>query len=120
MDIQKAIDMLKCENALMLFDPSTGETVKRENLNDLNKDTYDAHEFCIKGLADLQKYRQIGTVDECGAAREKQIPKEPIIKTINGITCTACPKCFCFSIPKSKYCSNCGQSLKWGDEHDAL
>ena len=66
-------------------------------------------------LIELQEYLKLGTVNECWEARERHTPKEPIIKTINGIMCTACPKCFCFSIPESKYCSNCGQALKWGD-----
>ena len=77
--------------------------------------TIDECRVTMDELIELQEYRKLGTVKECWEAREKQIPKETIIKTINGITCTACPKCFCFSIPKSKYCSNCGQALKWGD-----
>ena len=34
-------------------------------------------DFTIKALEELQQYRQIGTIDECRVAREKQIPKEP-------------------------------------------
>lgn len=39
--------------------------------------TYDICDFTIAALEELQQYRQIGTVDECRVAREKQIPKEP-------------------------------------------
>ena len=34
-------------------------------------------EFVICLLEELQEYRQIGTIDECREAREKQMPKEP-------------------------------------------
>lgn len=164
MDVQKAIDVLKCENDLMLFNPSNGETEDYKKLNDLSKDCYDAHEFCIKALEELQKWRtshindniknpfanrstlicincdhkdeyieeleqeiveyeKIGTVDECKQAIEKQIPKETVMKKY--FCCPSCGEILTDRIPfdnKTFYfhCLNCGQALKWGDEHDAL
>lgn len=41
------------------------------------KEVDEACDFAIAALEELQQYRQIGTVDECRAAMEKQIPKEP-------------------------------------------
>ena len=64
MDIQKAIQTLKGENELMLFNPSTGEVGNKYRLTDLDRDFYETHESCVKMLEELEQYRQIGTVDE--------------------------------------------------------
>ena len=77
MDIEKAINSLQCENDLMLFDATTGETDEYWNLKGLDKEWYDTHKFCIKALEELEQYRQIGTVDECRVARDRQVTKEP-------------------------------------------
>lgn len=68
---------------------------------------------------ELQQYRQIGTVDECKAAREKQIPKEPIDDKYRHKCCPICGWLVCYDegwgdkyVP---HCENCGQALKWGD-----
>lgn len=83
----------------------------------------EAYQITISGLKELQKYRQIGTVEECSAAMEKQTPinhhhtrinKEPV-ETRD----TVCPSCL--GVTRTalnefpKYCSICGQALKWGD-----
>lgn len=89
--------------------------------------------FTIAALEELKKYHQIGTVDECRAAREKQIPKEPLKRAVGGerlrrelLSCPICGKRL-FDIAylngkkdhvsgkKSKCCHNCGQALKWED-----
>lgn len=103
-----------------------------EHLNDvLNDDDRwtdcaeckEEHEQLREFLEELQQYRQIGTVEECMAAREKQIPmhhhhtrinKEPI-ETRDSV----CPSCL--GVTRTalnefpKYCSNCGQKFKWSD-----
>lgn len=66
-------------------------------------------------LIELQEYRKLGTVKECWEAREKQTPKEPDIGNDNGCERKCCPNCGCFFSPASKYCSKCGQALKWED-----
>lgn len=52
-----------------------------------------AKDESIKALEEVQKYRAIGTVEECRAAVEKQIPKK--------------------SDEKISWCSGCGQKLDW-------
>lgn len=123
MDIEKAIEIqksfvteYKCEEKEESEDIREFMIVALEELQQYRQiGTVDKCRMTMDELIELQEYLKLGTVNECWEAREKHTPKEPIIKTINGIMCTACPKCFCFSIPESKYCSNCGQALKWGD-----
>lgn len=74
----------------------------------------------IKALEEVQQYRQIGTVEECREAVEKQTAIEP--EKVN-IPCTSWTKahmryrCSCGSFLTSydDYCNKCGQKLKWGD-----
>ena len=40
--------------------------------------TAEAQDMAIQALEDVQKYRMIGTVEECRTAREMQIPKKPM------------------------------------------
>lgn len=60
-------------------------------------------------------YRAIGTLEECQAAMEKQIPYKPSRKKLVwGIG-----KCKCgveFLDRKTGFCGNCGQKLDWEDE----
>lgn len=53
----------------------------------------EAIKLSIKALEEIQQYREIGTVEECRAAVEKQIPKK--------------------SDEKISWCSGCGQKLDW-------
>lgn len=90
---------------------------------------------------ELLQYRQIGTVDECMAAMEKQIPQKPemIEAQSQGLIgdgthtnqvsyqsdAYECPKCGSFLGFKTDccddenyqdcFCSACGQALKWED-----
>ena len=40
-----------------------------------------AIEEAIKALKEIQQYREIGTVEECRGAVEKQKPKKPLLKS---------------------------------------
>ena len=44
------------------------------------QDYYKANEMAIQALEEVQKYRAIGTPEECRAAVEKQKAKKPIYK----------------------------------------
>lgn len=55
-------------------------------------------------------------------ALEKQIPKKPIFEreqiSLFGVDDDAyCPNCRC-SIPKVKYCEECGQAIDWGKDNE--
>lgn len=84
------------------------------------KNEIQGYEMAIKALEEVQKYRQIGTVEECREAVEKQTAIEP--EKVN-IPCTSWTKahmryrCSCGSFLTSydDYCNKCGQKLKRGD-----
>ena len=75
-------------------------------------------------LKELQQYREIGTVEECREAVEKQKPKKPeiytdTVQTMNGsfqrdvFECPVCGDYVCNvedEIPN--YCCSCGQKLE--------
>lgn len=91
-----------------------------------------AVEMAIKALEEVQQYRQIGTVEECRAAVEKQTAKKPeFVDTRfmhNGKhisdgcqlqKCYKCPNCnqHIFHVWDDElYCKYCGQLLDWSDE----
>lgn len=62
----------------------------------------------------LEKYREIGSVEECRAAREKEIAKKPIDRCMY----EECPTCGNVEIVFCQHCPDCGQKLDWGDEHE--
>lgn len=73
----------------------------------------DAFKTAITALKEIQRYRAIGTVEECREAVEKQKPKKPHrnYKKFSGLWC----KCGWYLGQKQcldiKYCPNCGQAI---------
>ena len=102
MDIHKAIELHKAFKAGL-----AGLTDK-------------ACDFTIAALEEFNEYRQIGTVDECKAAMDRQAAKEPQFH----ISEFQCPNCGMEHLEeiddlghiylRHKYCPDCGQALKWG------
>ena len=82
--------------------PTSGYQMLRESL-----------EMAITALKEVQQYREIGTVEECRVAVEKQKPKKPHrnYKKFSGLWC----KCGWYLGQKQcldiKYCPNCGQAI---------
>lgn len=100
-------------------------------------DIVDCMNICGKpldALDEFNQYREIGTVEECREAREKQRAKKPHITTHIAIDADTkeeikyhlqhCP--FCFSnkeIPYfgslldkgTSYCHRCGQAIDWSE-----
>lgn len=110
----EAIEKLKNMRLFMQIEDNKNECKFTE-------DDYAANKMAIKALEEVQQYRQIGSVEECRAAVEKQTGIEP--EKVN-IPCTSWTKahmryrCSCGSFLTSydDYCNKCGQKLKWGDE----
>lgn len=81
---------------------------------------YEDMEMAISALEEIQKYRKIGTVDECRATVEKQIPKKPIknrkqeIRYTSAYSCPNCGRSFT-GTGIAKYCYHCGQKLDWSE-----
>ena len=82
--------------------PTSGYQMLRESLD-----------MAIIALKEIQQYREIGTVEECREAVEKQKPKKPHrnYKKFSGLWC----KCGWYLGQKQcldiKYCPNCGQAI---------
>ena len=71
-------------------------------------------------LEEVKQYREIGTVEECREAVEKQTPKKPIPlidQTFGRIYSFMCPYCNYEGLGNNEYrfarCENCGQKLSW-------
>ena len=78
---KEAIQQLEFDREMILFDPTTGENMTLEVVKALNKDnyfTYLADGIAILALKEIQQYREIGTVEECREARERQNPEKVI------------------------------------------
>lgn len=81
-----------------------------------NRETI-AIDIAIKSIEEIQQYRAIGTVEECREARERQIPKKPIMhKDTNRADCPICGATVRgIKEPFGDWCSKCGQKLDWSD-----
>lgn len=68
----------------------------------------------IEDMELLNKYKFIGTVEDCREARERQKGKKPILnENVNIMFCPICERKV-----KRKfdlYCSGCGQKLDWSE-----
>lgn len=76
-----------------------------------------AIEEAIKALKEIQQYREIGTVEECREAVEKQKAKKPEYIN-NGISvCRECghklKRCY-------DYCPECGQAIQWYENLEGM
>lgn len=83
-------------------------------------------EMAIKALEEVQQYHQIGTMEECREAVEKQTAKKVTsFDYHNGTVNYGCPICKRKIISKidgewcggtfNEYCDRCGQKLDWSD-----
>ena len=75
----------------------------------------EAHKLAIKALEEVQQYREIGTVEECRAAVEKQTAKKPNYDDYHRAG-YRCPDCNNVNPWGYKHCKHCGQKLDWSDE----
>lgn len=85
----------------------------------------------IWGLIDeYVDYKNIGTVEECREAVEKQKPKEPTVLKQQHSDFYNCPKCGRNLILKCgtdwfggqhyKSCPNCGQAIRWDNNLEGM
>ena len=78
-------------------------------------------QYCISALKEIQQYREIGTVEECREAVEKQKAKKPLGGAdINGNEYMICRECSAIVEDgewRARYCPDCGQAIRW-DEND--
>ena len=84
-----------------------------------------ALEIAKQALKEIQQYREIGTVEECQEAVEKQKAKKCDVTKDNFRIYYKCPTCnHCLRVEynhgswmgkKSKNCSKCGQAIQWDE-----
>ena len=86
-------------------------------------------EIAIQALEEVQKYREIGSIEECRAAREKQIAKKPMMKPYfddmeeEYLCCPTCGEILTDRIPMDNkdfyfHCLNCGQKFNWESDEE--
>ena len=83
----------------------------------------DAVDMAIEALIEVQQYREIGSVEECQEAVDKQKPKNPSVHKQQYSDAYNCSKCGWTFIHKNetgwfcgqhyKFCPNCGQAIQW-------
>ena len=89
------------------------------------KNEIQGYEMAIKSLEEVQQYRQIGTVEECREAVEKQTSKKPDYEgdgysdgqlVYDTWICPCCGQHYEVDCDRYDYCPNCGQRIDWRDE----
>ena len=115
---------------LMLLNPKVFEEKAKilgeyySNLENCKKEI-ESCDIAIKALEEIQKYREIGTVEECRAAVEKQKAKKPDFEgdgyadwnlVYDTWICPCCGKHYEVDYDDYDFCPNCGQKLDWGEE----
>lgn len=76
--------------------------------------------------SELDAYKEIGTVEECRKAVDKQKPKKIIIRDWNPTKCPTCGHELSTSLGDGYYkhptflerCPKCGQTIQWENEDD--
>ena len=74
-------------------------------------------------LKEIQEYREIGTVEECREAVDKQKPKKPKKVPNSGVRYTdeyICPNCerHFTGTGIADYCYHCGQAIRWEESEE--
>ena len=93
--------------------PKSGYYMLRESL-----------EMAMRDMEEIQQYREIGTVEECREAAEKQTPKAPDYEgdgyddkgelIYDTWICPSCAKKYEVDYDDYKHCPECGQRLDIG------
>lgn len=91
-------------------------------------ETIGSLQYCISALKEIQQYREIGTVEECREAVEKQKPKKIIIRDWNPTKCPTCGHELSTSLGDGYYkhptflkrCPKCGQMIRWSEDLEGM
>lgn len=94
------------------------------------KAVQDAFDMAVNAIREVQKYREIGTVEECREAVEKQKQKKPKLNykpRFLGKATYTCPKCgnccleeFANERQNNNYCWDCGQAIHWDENLEGM
>lgn len=114
----EAIDKMKNMRLFMQIEDNKNECKFTE-------DDYAANKMALQALEEVQQYRQIGTVEECREAVEKQTAKKPDYEgdgysdgqlVYDTWICPCCGQHYEVDCDRYYYCQNCGQHIDWSDE----
>ncbi len=105
--------------------PEEAIEILEELASELWRDKYKmAMKTAIKALEEVRQYREIGTVEECREAVEKQKEKKPrrnYKPKFFGRATYTCPRCgnccleeFANERQNNRYCWDCGQKIDFG------
>ena len=98
----------------IIEDADRGDDYAVKVKEDAEKDL-SAIQLAIEALKEVQQYREIGTVEECRKAVEKQKAKKPevIDRDFDYYKCPVCGEYIWATdnINDHKYCLNCGQAV---------
>ena len=91
-------------------------------------DVNEALEIAKQALKEIQQYREIGTVEECREAMEKQRVKKIIIRDWNPTKCPTCGHELSTSLGDGYYkhptflerCPECGQAIRWEENLEGM
>lgn len=91
--------------------------LKEKLYNGIYTDRLDCIDYAISALKEIQQYWEIGSVEECREAVEKQKPKVGIV-TAGKSYPIMCPSCGHKMDLAYHYCVFCGQSLIYLQKHE--
>ena len=108
-DINEVIYEVEFTKAMITFNPSTGEDIEPENLNEDNKITYNA---CVGAITLLKELKG----QEAMLLKNQHKPYG-ISTNANSPWISRCPRCGKKVEGKqTKFCKYCGQAVKWNDK----
>lgn len=98
--------------------------LKEKLYNGIYADRLDCIDYAISALKEVQQYREIGTVEECRKAVEKQKAKNPVKDKYHH---NCCPNCGWIVSGEGGYgeefcphCENCGQAIQWDENLEGM
>ena len=115
----------------IIEDADRGDDYAVKVKEDAEKDL-SAIQLANEAVKEVQQYREIGSVEECQEAREKQIPKAPIMKPYyedmpdeEYLCCPTCGDILTDRIPDDNknfyfHCLNCGQKFDWSENLEGM
>ncbi len=103
---------------------------KGSYVSEMHKQFSQEHEQIANWLEELKQYQEIGTVEECRVAIEKQKPKQPTYDgdghapdgsfVFDEYLCPNCGSRYELDYDEHDWCPNCGQKIDWSETDDKL
>lgn len=101
--------------------------LKEKLYNGIYADRLDCIDYAISALKEVQQYREIGTVEECRTAVEKQKKKTPVYEgdgyadgymVYDTWVCTNCGTKYEVDYDDFDFCPKCGQAIDWEESEE--